>query len=565
MKNSIIEYVKGYGFKSVVVLRALKVFIILFVLTVMLITVAYNGIKISSQKTFLSENKAELKKVTVIFENFLREAEYLTAKTFSNSVVKYFFSMNDKQTLGEEQKEKLMLALDGQYNTGIKRIYLYNPENNIIFTSKGETSKAEIENSYWLEMLEDGFSDSYKIVFSKTQKNFVNSLFFIKRLPASAGFITVELDIGEIKSKFNELIGNGEMIFITINEDIIFSNTSYDIPDWFSDITGDEGYIKKYQYVYGRQASYYYKNLNYTVCSSGLYYMSGIRNIYMSFVFIFITVFVLIVIVSFATSKDSLYYISNLINIFETKKAPRKLKDNEIKYIGDKIIYLIDDNEKLKKDVEARITDYNEMQHKALQKQITPHFINNSLTVLGTEMIKNYGYDNSCVKMLTKLTRIIKYSYISENVFVSVGEEIAFLKDYMAFLKYRYKDFEYNIECNLETDNFRILKMTLQPFVENAVFYGIKDNGGCVSVKILKTDDRLEIIIYDNGNGISRETIQKIYSESLEDNFQNERIGIKNVFKRLKLVYGEDATIEIRSEIGVFTEFKISIPTEPSL
>ena len=134
--------------------------------------------------------------------------------------------MNDKQYLSDEQKEKLMLTMGGQYNTGIKRVYLYNTKNDIIFTSKGVTSKAEIAYPYWLEMLEDGFSDNYKIVFNKTQKNFVNSLFFIKRLPASSGVIAVELDIGEIRSKFNELIGNGEMIYITMNEDVIFSNSS---------------------------------------------------------------------------------------------------------------------------------------------------------------------------------------------------------------------------------------------------------------------------------------------------------------------------------------------------
>jgi len=558
MKNSIVEYIKGYGFKSVVVLRALKVFIILFVLTTVLITISYNGIRMSSQKAFISENKAELKKATIIFENFFREAEYLSAKIFSNSDIKFFFSMNDKQELNSEQKEKLRLTLGSYYNTGIKNLYLYNPRNSMIFSSRGSFQKKDLDFSYWIDNIENGFTNGYKIDYQKSKKNFLQSLFFIKKLSGASGYIAVEIDIQKIKEKFRNLINADEEIYVLMNDDIVFSNTIYNDLQWLSKINSEEGYIKNPNLVYTKQSSYYY-NFEYIACSSGLKYMSDIRRIYFSFIFIFIVVFILITAVSLFTSKDSLYYISNLINIFETKKAPRKLKDNEIKYIGDRIIYLMDDNEKLKKEVEMRVTDCEEMQNKALQKQITPHFINNSLTVIGNEMIKKYGYENECIKMLTKLSRIIKYSYISENVFVSLNDELAFLNDYMIFLKYRYRNFDYSIHCDVENEDLRILKMILQPFVENAVFYGIKDCGGEVCVTIKKNADNLEIIIYDNGVGMSNEKIEEIFEASRKESFENEKIGIKNVLKRLKLVYGENAKLSIQSKQGEFTEFKISI------
>ncbi len=561
MKNSIIDYTKEYGLKSIVVMRALKVFIILFALTTALITLSYNGIRLSSQKAFLSENKTEMKKALIIFEDFFREAEYLSAKIDVNSHVKFFFSMNDKQLLKEEQKENMILTLGNYYNTGIKNIYLYNPKNKFIFTSRGVIFKNELEYSYWVDNIETNFKNGCKIDFKKNQRNYLQSLFFIKKVTGSTGYIAVEMDIQKIKDKFRNLISADEQIYVMMDGEIVFSNTTYNIPEWFLEMDSQEGYIKKLDLVYSRQNSYYYE-FEYIASSPGLKYMSGIRNIYLSFIFIFIFVFILIVLVSLLTSKDSLYYIFNLINIFETKKVPRKLKDNEIKYISDRIIYLMDDNEKLKKEVEMRVTDYEEMQNKALQKQITPHFINNSLTVVGNELIKKFGYDNECIKMITKLSRIIKYSYISENVFVSLDEELAFLRDYMVFLKYRYHDFDYSINCDFDTKDFRILKMVFQPFVENAVFHGIKDCGGEINVTITKNEGNLNISIYDNGMGIKQETIEDILKISNEKNFENEKIGIKNVLKRLKLVYGEKAKVTIQSNEGKHTEFKIILPIE---
>ncbi len=560
MRNNLIKQLKKYGLNSVVIMRTLKVFTILFVIVILVITIAYNCIGAFSRKMFLSESRVELKKSAVIFENIFREAEYLAANLFLNFDAKLFFSLNDKKTLNAEQENQLLNFFNSYYNKAINNIYLCNLKNNVIFTSEGIVAREDLENSYWLDNLEEGFVNDYKIVFRKSKQNYLQSVFFIKKQPGSKSYVAIELNIRNIKNQFEEFISKEATVYILMNDEIMFSNGYYEKPDWFAQISSDEGYNKKQNCVYVCQNSQYY-NFRYIICSSGLTYITDLQNMHFIFILIFIACFALIVAAAYFTSSDSLSFISVLINALDMKRLPKNLKNNEIKYISEKIIYLINYNEKLKQDIAGRIVDYNDMQQKALQKQITPHFINNSLTVLGTEMLKEYGYGSNCVAMLTKLTRIIRYSYISENVFVTVREELDFLKDYMTFLQYRYASFDYKIECSAETENLQIIKMILQPLVENAVFYGIKDRGGEVLVRVYKEDQNLQITVFDNGVGMDEDKITQIYQSTNDDgHLDREKIGIKNVFARLRLIYGNDVQITIRSEVGRFTEFKIIIP-----
>ncbi len=557
MKKNILGYVKGYGFKSVVVLRALKLFFILFLIAAILITVAYYGITSFMRKNMLNENDAEAKKAVILFDSVFREAEYLAAKSINNNDVKLFFSFSD--TLPGRETENRLKSLFNSYNTGIKNLYLYNSKIDCIITSEGKKQRGQLEYSFWLDNLSEDFYEDYKIVFKKNKNDALQSVFFIKKDSEKNGFVAVELDIFTIKSKFKDFVKSGEQIYILIGDTMLYSNSSYEIPEWFTQMgKNQQGYLKKYNCVFSQQKSEYY-DFRYVVSSSSENYLSGIRNMYFTFVLIFIAVIIVISVMSVHISADSLYYIADFMNILETKKMPDKLKDNEIKFISDRIVFLINDNEKLKNEVETKVINYNEMQSKALQKQIMPHFINNSLNALGKNLIDDCGYTSKSIKMLTKLTRIVKYSYISDNGFVSLGDELAFLEDYLSFLKYRYENFDYKIEYSPELKDFKVLKMILQPFCENAVFHGIK-NSGVLTVKAEKNGSALRITVRDNGVGMDKDTVEKILKSADEETFEKEKIGIKNVLRRLKIIYGEAVFVDIKSEVDRFTEIIIEFP-----
>ncbi len=104
--------------------------------------------------------------------------------------------------------------------------------------------------------------------------------------------------------------------------------------------------------------------------------------------------------------------------------------------------------------------------------------------------------------------------------------------------------------------------MIMQPFAENAVFYGIKDKKCMFCVTVTENGGNLETEFYDNGEGMSREKTAEITEYNETDNFDSEKIGIKNVYRRLKIIYGEKSQMTVESEEGKFTRVKIIIPKE---
>ena len=564
MKRNILRYARSYGLNSVLVLKALKILIVFAAAATVLMTIAYNTLNVSMRKDLMSKNTMELKKTAVLFENFFREAEYLAAKTFINKDVNHFMSLSDAEKITPYQKEKLLDAVNGWsvYNTGVKNVYIYNSKAGCVVSGEDILPKTEFKNEFWFNETENNYTGSYKIAFQKNPDSFLNSIYFIKKAAENPTYVVVELDVYNIKTKLENVSGTDSLVYIIINGEVVYSNVSYKKPEWIEQcLDGEQGFLKKEGLVYGHQQSYYY-GYDCIICSDDAEYMQGVKNMYTLYIIIFAALLGIMVFISAYMSMDSFSYITDFMEIFETKKQQKTLKDNEIKYISDKIVYLINDNEMLKKEVEKKITDYNDMQHKALQKQITPHFINNSLTVLGVSVINECGYGADSLKMITRLSRIVKYSYISDDIFVTLKEELEFLHDYLEFLKCRYKNLEFDIKCDKSLYNSKILKMIMQPFAENAVFYGIKDKKCMFFVTVTEKGGNLETEFYDNGEGMSREKTAEITEYNETDNFDSEKIGIKNVYRRLKIIYGEKSQMTVESEEGKFTRVKIIIPKE---
>lgn len=560
MKKSVLRLMCGYGFNSVVFKRALKMFATLVALAIVIITLAYRGIDASLKSNLLKESEAETKKASVIFENIFRDAEYLSLNVTYENKVKTFFTASNSQILDSGLKDEAVSIIKAysDYNSGIKNLYLYNGNAKYAVSKEKKLEESELEDAFWVEELKKEFEGDYRIAFKKNARGALQSVFFIKKYNES-GFVAVELDIWSIKSKFENLISRDEEIFVLTKGELLFSSGAYIIPEWAGEIMNEKGYLNKYKCAYSVQKSQYY-DFEFIGSLADSEYIKGLRNMYVGFILIFLVSLLVLGFISVAISADSFYYLSNFINLFETKKLPEKIKDDEIKYISDRIMYLINDNEKLKKEVEANVTDYNDMQYKALQKQISPHFVNNSLTALGNKIMDECGYPRETLKMLTKLTRIVKYSYVSEEIFVSFSEEIEFLGDYLTFLKYRYDNFDFEINYDPKIKNAQILKMILQPFAENSVFYAIREKNLYLNISAFCEDGFLMVKIHDNGVGMSGETIEKIMNDSKSKDFQVERVGIKNVLRRIKLIYGDNAEIEIKSKINEFTEIILKFP-----
>ncbi|MDO4799185.1 MAG: sensor histidine kinase [Bacillota bacterium] len=198
---------------------------------------------------------------------------------------------------------------------------------------------------------------------------------------------------------------------------------------------------------------------------------------------------------------------------------------------------------------------------KALQNQINPHFLYNTLDSI-VWMIENNKREEASA-MVVALAKLFRISISKGGSVITVREELEHVKSYLFIQSIRYNNsFEYEFDVDPKVLEMKTLNILLQPLVENAIYHGLKnhiDHGRIVVSARLDERDRLVLSVFDNGYGIKESKIEDIYAE-LRDLKPQESVGLKNVYLRLKIYYGEAADLRIESELDEGTTITLIIP-----
>lgn len=237
--------------------------------------------------------------------------------------------------------------------------------------------------------------------------------------------------------------------------------------------------------------------------------------------------------------------------------------NNELGDVGRRVNDLAEDMLKL---IDSRIEDEKQkkdLEYKVLQSQINPHFLYNTLNSI--KWMAQIQGANGIVEMTTALARLLKSISKGTKLMIPISEELVLVKDYFTIQKYRYGgtiDLEVTVDDDSLND-FQIIKFTLQPLVENAIFHGIEPTGGSGVVKIFvyQDGDDIRLDVTDNGVGMSEEQIAKVMSE--DNNNPSEffkEVGVSNVHTRLQYEFGHKYGITIDSVQGKYTTMSILIP-----
>ena len=197
----------------------------------------------------------------------------------------------------------------------------------------------------------------------------------------------------------------------------------------------------------------------------------------------------------------------------------------------------------------------------ALQSQIKPHFLYNTLEVIRMSALSSKNKE--VAQMIYNLASMFRYSTYNNGSLVSIRDEIKHSKMYLSLCSTRYKGMlDYSIHVDDKYLDYLVPKFTIQPILENAINHGLRKGfyDNYIKVTIKEIDEGIEISIKDNGNGMSEEAISKIKDE-LEKNIQKPNsIGLMNINNRLKLNFGEQYGIYINSRMNEGTTVSIKIP-----
>lgn len=215
------------------------------------------------------------------------------------------------------------------------------------------------------------------------------------------------------------------------------------------------------------------------------------------------------------------------------------------------------DNEREKRRLELEV----------LQHQVNPHFLYNTLNSL--KVMATIQKADGIKRMVTALGRLLMYLSRNASETITLEEEISLLNDYIYIQNMRYRG-RIQLSCHMakpEYLNCRIIRFTLQPIVENAIFHGIepKREAGRIDVTVSERAGRLVICVKDDGVGMTEEEITSaLSSPPVRKTRGLSGIGIRNVNERIKLAYGHEYGLTIQSVVGEYTEVCLEIPLEAS-
>lgn len=198
----------------------------------------------------------------------------------------------------------------------------------------------------------------------------------------------------------------------------------------------------------------------------------------------------------------------------------------------------------------------------ALQAQINPHFLYNTLNII--KWMANMQGAGSIENALNSLSAIFAFTARIKGDFITIEEEVKFIKDYLTILNLRYYN-TFSVIYEIEEDvlKYKTLKFILQPVIENAIFHGLEglDRKGLIRIGIYRRDEKIHFVVEDNGKGIRSEKLLTIYEEDPEmARSKLNSIGIPNIKKRISLHFGEGYGIDIKSRDEEGTKVSIVIP-----
>lgn len=196
----------------------------------------------------------------------------------------------------------------------------------------------------------------------------------------------------------------------------------------------------------------------------------------------------------------------------------------------------------------------------ALQMQINPHFIYNTLSSI--KWLVWQENKSKASEVIDAFISLLRNTISNKNEMITISEEIENLKNYVLINHVRYGD-KINVSFFImpECEKYIIPKLILQPFIENSFFHAFTDkDSGSIHVFVNKNEENIICEIIDNGIGMTTEELKKIYSTTHKKNNNFTSIGINNVNDRIKLIYGDSYGINITSQPEKGTIVKLSFP-----
>ena len=393
----------------------------------------------------------------------------------------------------------------------------------------------------------------------------------------SGGILLVDMNFSGIQQLFTEvnndgkgyvyLIGRDGEIIYHPRQNLIFSNIIQENNQTAS--TYDEG-VHNEEFL-GEQRVVVVKTVGYTgwkivsVVSKESLFSDLNQTRMMALLNLVLAIFLMIFVNQYVAVRitDPLKKLEKSIQGIEMKQQPVVYIGGppEIQHLGLTIRFMVEELQELTDKMVKEQEEKRKNELDALQSQINPHFLYNTLDSI-MWMIESERYEDA-VSMVQALGRLLRISLSRGKNVISVGDELQHARSYLAIQKYRYKNkFTSYFEVEPDIEQYKTIKLVIQPLIENAIYYGMEymDGEGEIHIRAYTRDQDLYLEVEDNGPGMPEEQVEHLLTGGEKARQKGSGIGLKNVNQRIQLYFGTQYGLEIESEPDEGTVVRIHIP-----
>ena len=475
----------------------------------------------------------------------------------------------------------------------INSIYLYMDGLDNFLTSSSD-ELVTFRTYYdigWLEIYKNMPFDSTRFVETRKLQRFTydktrNVITFFRRLSYAKGVVVMNVDSNNFGERIDTVLNPGQsFFFLNNNGEILYGSdkeTTLDVDSQetlFANIT--DNFMKKGKFAYNQkwitlnnkkylfyiQPDDYNQTFLVSLISHDVFAARIFEYVKLVIAILLIN-FLIVMLLAWITTKSAFKHITYLVNVFsaaergETIKEPQPIVKDEYNLILNNVLFLFIKNNQMQANLTEKQHQNQIAELMALQLQINPHFIFNTLQTMDLEVLKQLGGQSTLHTLIQELSSIMKYALTNPTESVTLNEEMNYLKAYLEIQEVRFQN---NIVIYYEVDeallDISVFRLMLQPIVENCVNHGIKSTSTrcCIKIKVNKRNEDLCVAIIDSGCGMTKQELSELKIKINDSKSKN--IGLTNINRRLILHYSEYSRLYIRSkkDMGTVVSFKIPI------
>lgn len=563
----------------------LRTFLFITALTVIpfivLSIMFYSNTLKNIRKEITLENSYIFDNSVNIIDRTLMEVDTLSSSLASNESTQ-LYTINNVSTDSFKTISRLAKTLPIIYRY-IDSIYIYSEQTDTVIMDNNSIPLSDLSDTDWISAYHAVTSPKGTIIPRSKNNVYPQLITIIKPIYVAdekKGAIIMNINAQSIyNSMLYQQYKDGRLFFL-VNADnkiIISSELSY-----FNTYPDDIGLNTLTIESNPKNSVYEINDKNYVVLSgdssiSDYKYISAyplelyehkLSTMKLQIIGILLLLMIIIFILAYVASVRSYSPLNEIISFLDNSQPPadsiEEEDKNELMYIINCIQTHINDKTKMAEILEERMKLLRKSQYDMLQTQINPHFLYNTLETINWMAYNMSNSENPVSKSLINLASFFRNT-LTSGYFVSIENEIKYTNEYVNILALRYGDL-FDIEWDIDESilSYTIIKICLQPIIENAVYHGIKQKNdkGLIKIKGLCDDNNIILIVSDDGIGIEKDALDELNKTLSETSFTNEKshIGLSNVNQRIKIIFGDSYGIHVKSTVGVGTDVYVTIP-----